>query len=38
VPVMDGDKIADVKIEYPTNFFDQMIEYGKDYSFLRVNN
>jgi dipeptidyl-peptidase-3 len=38
VPVMDGDKITDVKIEYPTNFFDQMIEYGKNYSFLTLNN
>ncbi|MGN6266945.1 MAG: dipeptidyl-peptidase 3 family protein [Ginsengibacter sp.] len=38
VPVMDGDKIADVKIEYPTNFFDQMIEYGKNHSFLPLNN
>ena len=38
VPVMDGDKITDVKIEYPTNFFDQMMEYGKKYSFLPVNN
>jgi dipeptidyl-peptidase III len=35
---MDGDKITDVKIEYPTNFFDQMMEYGKKYSFLPVNN
>jgi dipeptidyl-peptidase-3 len=38
VPVMDGDKITDVKLEYPTNFFDQMMEYGKKYSFLPVNN
>jgi len=38
VPVMDGDKITDVKIEYPTNFFDQMMEYGKKYSFLPVDN
>ena len=38
VPVMDGDKITDVKIEYPTNFFGQMIEYGKNYSFLPLNN
>jgi len=29
VPVMDGENISDVKIEYPTNFFDQMMEYGK---------
>src|SRR6185503_4179818 len=32
VPVMDGDKITDVKIEYPTRFFEQMLEYGKKYS------
>jgi dipeptidyl-peptidase-3 len=38
VPVMDGDNITDVKIEYPTNFFDQMIAYGKNYSFLPLEN
>ncbi|MEO5782754.1 MAG: hypothetical protein ABIQ07_05755 [Ginsengibacter sp.] len=38
VPVMDGDKITDVKIEYPTSFFDQMMEYAKKYSFLPVKN
>jgi dipeptidyl-peptidase-3 len=38
VPVMNGDKITDVKIGYPTNFFDQMMEYGKKYSFLPVKN
>lgn len=38
VPVMDGDKITDVKIVYPANFFDQMMEYGKKYSFLPVDN
>jgi dipeptidyl-peptidase-3 len=38
VPVMDGDKITDVKIEYPQSFFQQMIEYGKQYSFLPVKN
>jgi len=38
VPVMKDGKIADVKIEYATSFFDQMIEYGKNYSFLPVNN
>jgi dipeptidyl-peptidase-3 len=38
VPVMNGDKITDVKIEYPTNFFDQMMEYGKKYSFLPTKN
>ena len=38
VPVMDGDKINDVKIEYPTDFLQQMLEYGKDYGFLPVVN
>jgi len=38
VPVMNDGKITDVKIEYPTSFFEQMIEYGKNYSFLPVNN
>ena len=38
VPVMDGDKITDVKIEYPTSFFQQMMEYGKKYSMLPVKN
>ncbi len=38
VPVMDGDKIKDVKIEYPANFLEQMLNYGKNYSFLPVIN
>ena len=38
VPVMDGEKITDVKVEYPNSFFDQMMEYGKKYSFLGVKN
>lgn len=38
VPVMNGDKITDVKVEYPTSFFQQMMEYGKNYSFLPVKN
>jgi dipeptidyl-peptidase III len=38
VPVMDGDKITDVKIEYPISFFEQMLEYGKKYSLLPVKN
>lgn len=36
VPVMDGEKITDVKIEYPQSFYQQMIEYGKQYGFLQV--
>jgi dipeptidyl-peptidase-3 len=38
VPVMDGDKITDVKIEYPQDFSQQMLEYGKKYSFLPAIN
>ena len=38
VPVMDGDKITDVKVEYPENFLQQMLDFGKNYSFLPVVN
>lgn len=38
VPVMDGDKITDVKLEYPTSFFDQMVEYAGKYSLLPAMN
>ncbi|MEO6613752.1 MAG: hypothetical protein ABIT05_13255 [Chitinophagaceae bacterium] len=38
VPVMDGDKITDVKVEYPQSFYEQMIEYGKKYAYLPVKN
>lgn len=38
VPVMSGDKITDVKVEYPKDFKAQMLEYGKQYSFLPVMN
>lgn len=36
--VMDGDKLKDVQIEYPKSFFAQMMEYGKNYSYLGVKN
>ena len=38
LPVMEGDKIIDVKIEYPNNFTQQMLDYGKNYSFLPIYN
>lgn len=38
VPVMDGNKITDVKVEYPESFFKQMMEYGKNYGYLPVKN
>lgn len=38
VAVMKGDQIADVKIEFPSSFYDQMMEYAKDYSYLPAMN
>ena len=38
VPVMKAGHIADVKVEYPESFFDQMMEYGKKYGYLPVVN
>jgi dipeptidyl-peptidase III len=38
VPVMSGNDISNVKVEYPDNFFEQMMEYGKDYGYLPVKN
>ncbi len=37
-PVMDGDKIINVNIEYPKNFTQQMLEYGKNYGYLPAYN
>lgn len=38
VPVMKDGKITDVKIEYPSNFLNQMLEYGKNYGLLPAIN
>jgi dipeptidyl-peptidase-3 len=38
VPVINGTEITDVHVTYPSSFYDQMIEYGKKYSFLPVMN
>lgn len=38
VPVMNGNDITDVKVEYPTSFYQQMMEYGKQYAYLPVMN
>lgn len=38
VPVMNGNEITDVKVEYPESFYQQMMEYGKNYAFLPVMN
>ncbi len=37
-PITKDGKIVDVKIEYPTNFTQQMLEYSKNYSYLPVIN
>lgn len=38
VPVMKNDEIVDVKVEYPKSFFEQMMYYSKNYSFLPAIN
>jgi dipeptidyl-peptidase III len=38
VPVMNGDRMTDVRVEYPTDFLEQMLEYGRDYSLLPLQN
>ena len=35
-PVMKGKEMIDVKITYPEDFAKQMLEYSKDYSFLKA--
>ncbi|OFY28640.1 MAG: dihydrofolate reductase [Bacteroidetes bacterium RIFOXYA12_FULL_35_11] len=37
-PVMESDKIIDVKVEYPDNYIEQMMHYSKKYSFLPTYN
>lgn len=38
VAVMNGDEITDVKVEYPDDFIKQMLEFGREFSFLPVKN
>lgn len=38
VPVVKDGNITDVKVEYPDNFFEQMMEYGKKYAYLPIKN
>lgn len=37
-PVMEGEKMVDVKVEYPNNFSENMLWLGKQYSFLPNKN
>jgi len=34
-PVMEGDRIVDVQVEYPADYARQMLRYGRDYSYLK---
>ena len=38
IPVYVNGKITDVKVNYPKDFKEQMLNYGKNYSFLPVYN
>lgn len=38
LPVMENGQIVDVKISYPDNYTEQMLEYSKKYSFLPSRN
>jgi dipeptidyl-peptidase-3 len=38
VPVMEGEKIVDVKVEYPDDYTGQMLDYSKNHSFLPTFN
>lgn len=37
-PVMDGEQMTDVKIDYPMDFIEQMMYYGKKYALLPTEN
>lgn len=38
VPVMEGEEIVEVEIEFPDDFTEQMLYYGKEYSLLPTYN
>ena len=38
LPVMENGQIVDVKINYPDNYAEQMLEYSKKYSYLPSQN
>ena len=38
VPVMEGDKIVDIRVEYPENYIQQMLDYSNNYGFLPLIN
>jgi len=38
VPVMENEKIVDIKVEYPKDYAEQMMKYSKEHSFLPTYN
>jgi dipeptidyl-peptidase-3 len=38
VPVMKNGDITDIKIEYPNDFLSQMLDYGRNHSYLKIEN
>ncbi len=38
IPILQDGEVIDVKIQYPDDFKKQMMEYGKNYSYLPVYN
>ncbi len=38
VPVFKNEEIVDVQVTYPTSFFEQMMDYAKNYSYLPALN
>ncbi|MEN8226120.1 MAG: dihydrofolate reductase [Bacteroidota bacterium] len=38
IPVLDGENIVDIKVEYPNDYTEQMMKYSGEYSFLPTYN
>lgn len=38
IPVMEGEKIVEIKVEYPADFTEQMLYYAEKYNFLPEYN
>ena len=38
IPVLEGEEIIDIRVEYPDDYAEQMMKYSKDYSFLPTFN
>ena len=38
VPVEENGQVVDYKVEYPSDFVEQHLKYGKEYSFLKAKH